>query len=108
MRVFVLGEKVLAAISREARPDKWKTNIAQGAKAKAVQLPAKTKKIAVKATKALGLIYAGVDILETQGKTIILEVNSSPSWQGLQKATGINVAEKLVRYVIDFQRRLKN
>jgi len=107
IRAFVLGEKVLAAISRVAQPNKWKTNIAQGAKAKAVQLPTKTKKLALKATKTLGLIYAGVDILKTHEKTIILEVNSSPSWQGLQEATGIQVAEELVSHVIDSQKCLK-
>lgn len=108
IRAFVVGEKVLAAISREAQPNKWKTNIAQGAKAETVQLPTKTKGLALKATKNLGLIYAGVDIVQTHERTVILEVNSSPSWQGLQKATRIHVAEELVSHVIDSKNAWKN
>ena len=57
--------------------------------------------MALKAAEALGLIYAGVDIVETRNGAYLLEVNGAPSWQGLQQATGINIAERLVEYVID-------
>jgi len=105
IRAFVLGERVIASIYRVAQPTEWKTNVAQGAQAKQVQLPPKLERLAVKAAKAMGLLYAGVDILEDEKKTVVLEVNSAPSWQGLRKATRVNVAEELVKYVIEYMKR---
>jgi len=105
IRAFVLGEKVIASIYRVAQPTEWKTNVAQGAQAKAIQLSSKLEKLAIKAARALGLLYAGVDILEVGKKAVVLEVNGSPSWQGLQKATGVNVAEELVKHVINYMKR---
>jgi len=68
-------------------------------------LSSKLEKLAVEAAKSLGLLYAGVDILEGEEKAVVLEVNGSPSWQGLRKATGVNVAEELVKHVIDYMKR---
>lgn len=104
IRAFVLGEKVIASICRMAQPTEWKTNVAQGAEAKSIQLPSKLEKLAVKAVKSLGLLYAGVDILENEKRVVVLEVNGSPSWQGLQGATKINVAEELVQHTIDYMK----
>jgi RimK family alpha-L-glutamate ligase len=105
IRAFVLGDRVLASIYRVARASEWKTNVAQGAQAKPVQLMPKLEKLAVKAVKALGLLYAGVDILEGEKGAVVLEVNASPSWQGLQKATGVDVAEELVRFAVECMKR---
>jgi len=105
IRAFVLGEKVIASIYKIAQPTEWKTNVAQGAQAKPIQLSTKLEKLAIKAARALGLLYAGVDILEVGKKAVVLEVNGSPSWQGLRKATGVNVAEELVQYAIDYMKR---
>jgi len=104
IRAFVLGERVLASIYIMARTAEWKTNVAQGAQARPLQLPPKLEKLALKAAKALGLLYAGVDILEDERKAVVLEVNGSPSWQRLQRATGVNVAEELVQYVMNFMK----
>ncbi|HYB92902.1 MAG TPA: RimK family alpha-L-glutamate ligase [archaeon] len=106
-RAFVIGNKLLAAISRAAPPEEWKTNIAQGGKAEAVQLSSKMVAMAANATKALGLEYAGVDFIESERGPIILEVNSSPSWQALQSATKLNVAEKLALHAVSKVGRLK-
>jgi len=105
IRAFVLGERVLASIYRVARRTEWKTNVAQGAQAEFIQLSTKLERLAVKAAKAMGLLYAGVDILEDGRKAVVLEVNGSPSWQGLQKATGVDVAEELVKHVINCVKR---
>jgi len=105
VRAFVLGERVLASMCRVAQHTEWKTNVAQGAQVKAIQLSSKLEKLAIKAAKALGLLYAGVDILEVGRKVVVLEVNGSPSWQGLQKATGVDVAEELVQYVMNYMKR---
>jgi RimK family alpha-L-glutamate ligase len=102
IRVFVIGNDVLASIYRVAPPGKWKTNVAQGSQAKATKLSAELRELSLKAVKAVGLLYAGVDIIETSNGPVILEINGSPSWQGLQQATSINVAEHLVRFAVDF------
>jgi len=104
IRAFVVGESVLASMCRVAPSGEWKTNVAQGAQTRPIQLSEELKEIALKATKALDLFYAGVDIIETEHGPIPIEVNGSPSWQGLQKTTGINVAEQLVQFVVDFVR----
>jgi len=105
IRVFVIGDRVLASIYRVAPLGKWKTNVAQGSQAKTVKLSDELRKISLKAVKAVGLLYAGVDIIETSNGPVILEVNGSPSWQGLQQATGINVAEHLVRFAAEIVKR---
>jgi len=105
IRAFVIKEKVLAAIHRIAPSGEWKTNVAQGGKTEPIELPKELEELALKAVEALGLIYAGVDILETEQGPILIEVNGAPSWQGLQKATGINVAESLVKSVVELAKR---
>jgi len=104
IRAFVIGESVLASMYRVAPSGEWKTNVAQGAQTQPIELSEELQEIALRATKALDLVYAGVDILETEHGPFLLEVNGSPSWQGLQKTTGINVAERLVQFVLDFVR----
>jgi len=105
IRALVLGERVLASIYRMAPPGEWKTNVAQGAQTKPVQLSPELEQLAVKSAKALDLFYAGVDLLETEQGPVVIEVNGSPSWQGLQRATGVNVAERLVQFVMDYAKR---
>jgi len=101
IRVFVIADKVLASIYRIASPGKWKTNVAQGSQVEAFKLSDELGEISLKAVKAAGLLYAGVDIIETSNGPVVLEVNGSPSWQGLQQATGVNVAEHLVTFAAD-------
>jgi len=105
IRAFVLGERVVASMYRIAQPAEWKTNVAQGAQVKPMQLSNKLEKLAIKAAKALGLLYAGVDIVENEKKGVVLEVNGAPSWQGLRKATKVNVAEELVQFVVKYVKR---
>ncbi len=101
IRAFVVGEEVLAAIYRIARAGEWKTNVAQGGKAKSMKLSGELQELALRAVKVLELIYAGVDILETEQGPVLLEVNASPSWQGLQKATGLDVARQIIQCAVD-------
>jgi len=105
IRVFVIGDNVLASIYRIATHGEWKTNVALGGEVKAIKLSDELEKLSLKAVKAVGLLYAGVDMVETCNGPVILEVNGSPSWQGLQKATGVNVAEHLVRFAADIVKR---
>lgn len=106
-RVFVVGDSVIGAMKRVSPT--WKTNIAQGAQGIPVrenEAP-EVYSLALKATKVLGLDYAGVDIafdMKTE-KHYILEVNAFPHWEGLRKATGVNPPEVIVDYLISKVKR---
>ena len=98
VRVFVLGGRVLAAIERRAPG--WRTNIARGAVARPIALPEAWAGMALRAAAAVGAEYAGVDLLPARDGTVyVLEVNGVPGWEGLQQATGIDVAGALVDHI---------
>jgi RimK family alpha-L-glutamate ligase len=98
VRVFVLGGRVLAAIERRAQG--WRTNMARGAVGRPVALPDEWARLALRAAAAVGAEYAGVDLLPARDGTLyILEVNGVPGWEGLQEATGIDVAGALVDHL---------
>lgn len=95
VRAFVIGGKVFGAIERTA--DDWRTNVSRGARATPIDLPAEWTDLAVRAAAAIGAEYAGVDLLPgDDGRTFVLEVNGIPGWEGLQKATGLDVAGAVV------------
>jgi glutathione synthase/RimK-type ligase-like ATP-grasp enzyme len=79
-------------------PGKWKTNVAQGARMVDEPVPEEILEMGVRAARALGLDYAGVDIMETSRGPVVLEANGSPGWQALKKATGVDIAEKIVEH----------
>lgn len=98
VRVFVLGGRVLAAIERRAHG--WRTNIARGAVGRPISLPEEWAAMALRAAAAVGAEYAGVDLLPARDGTVyVLEVNGVPGWEGLQQATGIDVAGALVDHI---------
>ncbi len=99
-RVFVVGGRVLGAIERSADGGGWRTNIARGGRAQPARLPDGWATLAVRAAAAVGAEYAGVDLLQARdGTTYVLEVNGIPGWQGLQQATGMDVAGALVDHL---------
>jgi RimK family alpha-L-glutamate ligase len=97
IRVFVVGGRVLGAIERRAPAGDWRTNVSNGGSAQPFALPPGWADLSVRAAKAVGADYAGVDLLQsTDGQLFLLEVNGIPGWQGLQQATGIDVAAAIV------------
>jgi len=95
IRAFVVGGRVLAAIER--RSDGWRTNISRGGTARPATLSEAWAGLAVRAAAAVGAEYAGVDLLPARdGAVYVLEVNGIPGWQGLQEATGVDVAGAIV------------
>jgi ribosomal protein S6--L-glutamate ligase len=98
-RAFVVGDKVIAAMMRTAPQGEFRSNIHRGASGNTIELPAEYKKTAIRAAKVLGLEVAGVDIMESNQGPMIIEVNSSPGFEGIEKATGINVAQKIIRHI---------
>jgi RimK family alpha-L-glutamate ligase len=98
MRAFVLGGRVIAAIERRATG--WRTNLARGGTARSLALSEQLSALAVRAAAAVGADYAGVDLLTgPDGTTYVLEVNGIPGWRGLQEATGLDIAGRLVDHL---------
>jgi len=98
LRAFVVGGRVLAAIERVGSG--WRANLARGARARATELSAEQERLCVEAAEALGVDYAGVDLLRAaDGREYVLELNGIPGWRGLQDATGADVAAALVAHV---------
>jgi RimK family alpha-L-glutamate ligase len=97
IRAFVVGDRVIGAIERVAPDGEWRTNVTRGGSATAVSLPEALRSMAIRSAEVVGADYAGVDLLTAgDGTTFVLEVNGIPGWQGLQAATGIDVAGAIV------------
>lgn len=100
IRAFVVGERVVAAIRRtSASPFEFRSNVHRGGKAAEVQLPKETEALAIQATKLLGLSVAGVDLLEGKDGPLVVEVNSSPGLEAIERATGVDVAGEILQYI---------
>lgn len=100
IRAFVVGGRVLGAIERRAADGDWRTNVARGGHAAPVTLSAEWAQLALRAAAAVGADYAGVDLLPSaDGGVFVLEVNAIPGWQGLQRATGLDVAAEIARHL---------
>ena len=98
IRAFVLGGRVIAAIERRAAG--WRTNLARGGAARTLSLSEQLSALAVRAAAAVGADYAGVDLVTGRdGTTYVLEVNGIPGWRGLQEATGLDIAGRLVDHL---------
>lgn len=96
IRAFVVGGRVVAAMKRQAVGGEFRSNLHRGGSATAFKLPAEYRKTALLAARALGLRVAGVDLIESAEGPMVMEVNSSPGLEGIQKATGVDVAAEVV------------
>lgn len=94
-RVFVIAGSAVAAMARRGRT--WINNVARGARCEPAAIDDVMRRLAVDATRAVGMDYAGVDIMrDADGNLTVIEVNSIPSWKGLQGVTDFNIAQRLV------------
>ena len=98
VRAFVVGDQVVGAMRREARIGDFRSNIHRGGTGKAIKLSKEIEAQVLAATRALGLQVAGVDYLESKEGPKIIEVNASPGFQGLEQATGKDIAGEIIRY----------
>jgi len=99
---FVVGGRVLGAIERRAVGGDWRTNVSRGGSARSFELSPEWASLAVRAAAAVGADYAGVDLLPSRsGEVFVLELNGVPGWQGLQRATGIDVAGAVVDHLME-------
>ncbi|MGJ8529043.1 30S ribosomal protein S6--L-glutamate ligase [Maritalea sp.] len=104
IRCIVLGNKVIGAIQRKAADGDFRSNLQQGGKTAKVKISKQERMLAIKAAKVMGLRFAGVDMLRSKDGPKVLEVNSSPGLEGLEKTTGIDVAGPLLDYVAKYAR----
>ena len=99
VRAFVVGDRVVAAAWRCAPG--WRTNVAQGARVERAELPHAWQELAVRASRAVAVEYAGVDLLPlADGRLFVLEVNSIPAWQGLQSVAEVDIAGAIVEHLV--------
>ncbi|UCG35929.1 MAG: RimK family alpha-L-glutamate ligase [Candidatus Bathyarchaeota archaeon] len=98
IRAFVVGDRVTAAMRRVGKS--WKTNVSQGARPVRIEIDEELESLAVRAAKIVGCKIAGVDILESDGDLMIIELNSQPGWRGLQSVTQFNIADHIADFVL--------
>lgn len=99
LRCFVVGGKVVGAMKRIAAKGEFRANIHQGGNGLEARLSKAERDMAIEAAEVLGLHIAGVDILRSHDGPMLLEVNSSPGLQGIEKATGKDIAAEIIRYI---------
>jgi ribosomal protein S6--L-glutamate ligase len=99
VRAFVIGDKVVAAMRRQAASGEFRANLHRGGQGYPIKITPAEQKMAIKATQALGLNLAGVDLIRSKNGPLLIEVNASPGLEGIQKTTGVNVAEKIIQFI---------
>ncbi|MEO0456792.1 MAG: 30S ribosomal protein S6--L-glutamate ligase [Cyanobacteria bacterium P01_A01_bin.114] len=99
LRCFVIGDKVVAAMKRQGAPGEFRSNLHRGGNAEKIKLTPEERSTAVRAAKTMGLRIAGVDLLRSNHGPVVMEVNSSPGIEGIEKATGLDVAGKIIEFL---------
>ena len=100
IRCFVINGEVVAAMKRKGAPGEFRSNVHRGGKSHAVELSAAERDMAVRAAEAVGLQIAGVDILRANHGPLVIEINSSPGLEGIESATGVDIASQMVEFAI--------
>jgi ribosomal protein S6--L-glutamate ligase len=101
VRAFVVGGKVVAAMRRQAPPGEFRSNLHRGGHAEEIKLSANERATAVRAAKTMGLNVAGVDLLQSDVGPMVLEVNSSPGLEGIEAASGVDIAAAIIEFIED-------
>lgn len=103
LRCYVIGDEVVASMQRKAEDGEFRANVHLGAKAIAIEITEEERVMAIKAAKVIGLDIAGVDMVRSKNGPKILEVNSSPGLEGIEGATKVAIAEKMIEYMEKIQ-----
>lgn len=96
LRVFVVDGEVVGAMERTGAEGEFRSNLHKGGTAKTIELDEKVEKAAIESARLLGLSVAGVDLLVSSRGPLVIEVNSSPGLQGIERATGVDIADKII------------
>ena len=108
IRAFVIGNKVVASMLRKAKEGEFRSNLHRGGTAEEIKLSPDERSTAIRAAQSLGLNVAGVDILRSKHGPLVMEVNSSPGLEGIEKSTEVNVAELIISYIEKNAKKGKN
>ncbi len=101
IRALVIGDRVVAAMRRKAQADEFRSNLHRGGSSEVVEIDPEFERVAVQSAQIMGLRVAGVDMLEGADGPLVLEVNSSPGLEGIETATGLDVAGAIIDYIAD-------
>lgn len=107
IRCFVVGDKVVAAMQRQGQEGEFRSNLHRGGTAKLIKITPEERSTAVRSAKVMGLNVAGVDMLRANHGPVVLEVNSSPGLEGIERATGKDVAALIIEFIEKNARRGK-
>lgn len=99
IRCFVVGNRVVASMKRQGAPGEFRSNVHRGGSVSTIKLTPEERSTAVRAAKAMGLKIAGVDLLRSHHGPVVMEVNSSPGLEGIERATDIDIAAKIIEFV---------
>ena len=99
IRAFVVGDRVVGAMRRTAVGDEFRSNVHRGGTTEVVNLDPESERVAVQAAQIMGLRVAGVDMLESDRGPLVMEVNSSPGLEGIEGATGLDIAGAIVDFI---------
>jgi len=101
IRCFVVGKQVVAAMHRQAKSsEEFRSNLHRGGTATPIEITAEERTMAIRAARIIGLHVAGVDIVRSNRGPLVIEVNASPGLEGIEKTTGIDVASKIIEFVV--------
>jgi ribosomal protein S6--L-glutamate ligase len=99
IRAFIVDGKIVGAMKRQGLPGEFRSNLHRGGSANVIELTKEERETAIKAAKKLGLAIAGVDMFQSYRGPLVMEVNSSPGLEGIEGATGVDIAGKIIEYV---------
>ncbi|MEM9976405.1 MAG: 30S ribosomal protein S6--L-glutamate ligase [Cyanobacteria bacterium P01_D01_bin.2] len=99
LRCFVVGNRVVASMKRQGAPGEFRSNVHRGGSVDKIKLTSEERSTAIRAAKAMGLKIAGVDLLRSNHGPVVMEVNSSPGLEGIERATDIDIADKIIEFL---------
>jgi ribosomal protein S6--L-glutamate ligase len=99
IRAFIVDGKIVGAMKRQGLPGEFRSNLHRGGSANVIELTKEERETAIKAAKKLGLSIAGVDMLQSSRGPLVMEVNSSPGLEGIEGATGVDIAGKIIEFI---------
>ena len=99
IRCFVIGDKVVAAMKRQGKEGEFRSNLHRGGSARLIKITPEERSTAVRSAKVMGLNVAGVDLLRSNHGPVVMEVNSSPGLEGIETATGKDIASMIIEFI---------
>lgn len=100
IRCFVIGDRVVAAMKRQAQEGEFRSNLHRGGSASLIKITPEERSTAVRAAKVMGLNVAGVDLLRSNHGPVVMEVNSSPGLEGIEDASGADIASMIIKFIV--------